>query len=185
VQTITKFRRPLTKKDSRAFLGTVGYYRRFVQDFGRWAKPLTFATSKKAPDRVGWLVEIKAAFKHLRESLCKCCLLHVPICSDSFILHTDASGLGLGAVLSVCREKELPVAFYSRQLRERETRYSATELECLAMLESIRHFEVYLVGRRFTFVTDHKALESLLSSRVLNRKLTRWALYLQEFDFTF
>ena len=77
----------------------------------------------------------------------------------------------------------MPVAFYSRQLKDRETRYSATEVECLAALEAIRYFEVYLVGRHFTLETDHKALEALITSKILNRRLSRWALYLQEFNF--
>ena len=73
---------------------------------------------------------------------------------------------------------------YSRQLRDAETRYSATELECLVVVEAVRHFEV-LHGRPFNVETDHRALESLLSSRVRNRKLTtRRALFLQEFPVT-
>ena len=74
------------------------------------------------------------------------------------------------------------MAFFSRQLKERERNYAATELECLAVKESIRHFEVYLHGREFVVQTDHKALESLLKSTQLNSKLARWALYLQQFS---
>lgn len=184
VKAIEEFQRPKTKRDIRAFLGTMGYYRRFVRNYAMISKSLTAATSKSSPDKVEWSGEMEVAFTSLRKCLSSCCLLHVPVCADSFMLHTDASGMGIGGVLSVCREEnELPVAFFSRQLRDRETRYSATELECLAVLESIRHFEVYLIGRQFALITDHKALESLFTSKVLNRKLTRWALYLQEFDF--
>ena len=111
--------------------------------------------------------------------------MYVPTKCDVFLLQTDASGVGIGGVFSVCREgKEVPLAFYSRQMKEQETRYSAMEIECLVVLESIRHFEVHLIGRHFTLQTDHKALESLLTYKVLNRRLTRWALYLQEFCFT-
>ena len=74
---------------------------------------------------------------------------------------------------------ELPIAFFSRQLRDRET---ATELECLAVLESVKHFEVYLHDQHFRVETDHRALEGLLRSRSLNAKLTRWALFLQQFN---
>ena len=81
---------------------------------------------------------------------------------------------GVSGVLNVVRDgAELPVGFYSCQLRDAETCYSATELQCLAVVESVRHFEVHLHGRRFNVETDHRALESLLSSRVLNRKPTR------------
>ena len=73
---------------------------------------------------------------------------------------------------------DMPVAFHSRQLRDREKNYSASELEGLAVIEAIRHFEIYLFGSEFTVVTDHKAITHLFSSTVLNAKLWRWALYL-------
>ena len=88
-------------------------------------------------------------------------------------------------MLSVFRDSvELPVAFYSRQLRGAETRYSASELEFLAVVDSVRHFQVYLHSRSFLVQTDHKALESLLSSTKLIGKQTRWALFLQQFKIT-
>ena len=121
--------------------------------------------------------------------LCNClsdvCVLHIPVSSDAFILQTDASLCGVSGVLSVIRDgMELQVRFWSRQLKDSETRYSASELECLAVVDAVHHFEVYLHGRTFKIETDHKALEALLSSKVLNRKLMRWALYLQEFSMT-
>ena len=134
---------------------------------------------------VEWSEEMLGSFSEFCCSLSDACMLHVPTKCNVFLLQTDASWVGIGGVLSVCREeKELPVAFYSRQMKERETRYSVTEIECLAVLESIRYFEVHLIGRHSMLQTDHKALESLMTSKVLNRKLTRWALYLQEFCFT-
>ena len=104
---------------------------------------------------------------------------------DSYILHTDASYTGIGGVLSVVREgQELPVAFFSRQLHPSEKNYSSSEIECLAVVDTVRHFEIHLVGKSFTLVTDHQALQYLASSRALNRRLTRWALFLQDFTFT-
>ena len=92
-------------------------------------------------------------------------------------------GKGISGVLSVCRDgEELPVAFYSRQLQERERSYAATELECLVVRDAVKHFKVYLHGRPFVVQTDHHALESLLKSTNLNPKLTRWALYLHQFN---
>ena len=96
----------------------------------------------------------------------------------------DASGVGIGAVLSVERDKEeLPVGFFSKKLSPSEQKYSATELECLAVVKAIDHFAVYLWGRPFTVVTDHRALQYLDSSRHLNSRLTRWALQLQQHSF--
>ena len=80
------------------------------------------------------------------------CVIHCLICvfSPSLCVRTDTSGKGLSGVLSVFRDGvELPVAFYSRQLRGAETCYSTSELECLAVVDSVRHFQVYLHGRSF------------------------------------
>ena len=86
--------------------------------------------------------------------------------------------------MNVIREgKELPVAFFSRQLQGAQHRYSATELECLALYKSILHFSHFLVGCRFQVVTDHQALVALLSSKVLNKRLIGWMLQLLDFDF--
>ena len=86
--------------------------------------------------------------------LCDCfsdvCVLHIPVFSDVFVLQTDASLHGVSGVLSVIRDgMELPVGFWSRQLKDSETRYSALELECLAVLDAVRYFEVYLHGQIF------------------------------------
>jgi hypothetical protein len=90
---------------------------------------------------------------------------------------------GISDVLSVCRGgAELPVAFFSRQLKDRERNYSVTELESLTVKAGVQHFEIYLHGKEFTVQTDHCALESLLSSRELNAKLTRWAMFVQQFS---
>ena len=114
-----------------------------------------------------------ADFKCLCDCVCDVCVLHVPLQSDSFVLQTDASMCGVSGVLNVIRDgAELPVGFYSRQLRDAETCYTATEFECLAVVEAVRHFEIHLYGRPFKVETDHGTVESLLSSRVLNRKLT-------------
>ena len=91
---------------------------------------------------------------------------------DVFELHTDASGQGIGSVLNVIRQNSvLPVAFHSRQLRGAERRYSATELEALAVCEAIKHFSHFPYGASFTVLTDHKPLTSLLISKNLNRRL--------------
>ena len=104
--------------------------------------------------------------------------------TDQFLLQTDASGVGLGAVLSVQREgEELPVAFYSRKLQPRERRYSAIELEGLAVVDSVRHFDAYLVTHPFVIEMDHKALEFLSTANHTNGRLARWAMRLEPFDF--
>ena len=111
-------------------------------------------------------------------------ILCVPSHTDTFILHTDASSLGVGEVLSIQQKgKEIPTAFFSRQLRGAERNYSTTEWEALAIVTAIHHFLPLLYGNRFTVVTDHKPLTSLMTSRTLNKRLHGWALKLAEFDF--
>ena len=96
-------------------------------------------------------------FCFLKNALCDIPSLTLPILSDQFILQTDVSGVGLGAVLSVQRDGEdLPVAFYSRKLQPRERRYSATELKGLAVVAAVHHFDAYLITHPFTIETDHK-----------------------------
>ena len=100
---MAKFKRPITRKDLRSFLGSVGYYRRFVPDFAKYSTVLTPATSIKAPNTIQWMPEKPDAFSKLRQSLCDFCVLTVPYSTDVFELHTDASGQGIGAVLNVVR----------------------------------------------------------------------------------
>jgi len=115
---MAQFRLPSTKKNIRAFLGSVGYYRRFIQGFTNQSALLTPTTSKLALGRVDWTKEMLAALHVLRKSLCDHCILTIPCLSDVYEMHTDASGIGIGAVLNVLRDsKEHPVAFFSRQLR--------------------------------------------------------------------
>ena len=158
VQAVREFQQPQSKKQVRQFLGLTGYYRRFVPKYAEHSYELTEATKKSAPDRVVWNNVMCDEFIYLKDVLCSLPSLTLPLTNDEFVLQTDASGVGLGAVLSVKRDgEELPVAFYSRKLQPRERRYCATELEGLAVVDSVRHFDAYLVTHPFVVETDHKA----------------------------
>ena len=175
---------PKTRKQLRSFLGAAGYYRQFVPAFANLSQLLTPGTSKSAPSVVEWTEEKLEAFKAIKVSLVKLCVLTIPNQGDVFCLHTDASGVGVGATLNVQREgKSRPVAFYSKQLQGAQHRYSATELEALAIFKSINYFSHFLFGSHFVVVTDHKALVALLRSRRLNKRLQGWMLQLEQYDF--
>ena len=182
---MANYLQPRTKKELRSFLGAASYYRQFVQGYAKLSSELSPMTAKSAPSVVCWTAEGLEAFTRLKVSLVDVCALTVPTQQEDFVLHTDASGKGIGATLNVLRDgKKLPVAYYSKQLQGAQHNYSATELEGLALFKSINYFSHYLYGTRFEVVTDHKALVSLLHSRVLNRRLHGWVLQLLEYDFT-
>ena len=185
VKAVADFQLPTTKKGVRQFLGLTGYYRRFIPNFAEHSFHLTEATRKTAPERVVFSDLLYDEFMHLKSVLCSLPTLTLPVPADSFILQTDASGVGLGAVLSVVREDvEHPVAFFSKKLLPRERRYSASELEGLAVVVAVQHFQPYLITHPFVIETDHKALVFLSTAHHQNGRLARWAMKLQPFSFT-
>ena len=126
------------------------------------------------------------SFETLRDALTSDTFLITPDPCKEFTLQTDASSRGVGAVLSQQNDDGIlrPVAFYSRKLLDRETKYTITELECLAIVNTIKHFDVYLLGTHFLIQTDHSALKYLESLKHGSPRLMRWALSLQPFSYT-
>ena len=137
-------------------------------------------------NKVQWNNDCQTAFSKLKEILCSEPILQSPDFGSEFIVQTDASEKGIGAVLSQRDDtgSEHPVAFYSRKLLPRETRYSTVEKECLAITAATHAFRVYLLGRKFMIQTDHRALEWLNRLKDNNARLTRWSLALQPYQFT-
>ena len=141
---------------------------------------LSPATGKSAPNVVDWMEDRGKAFHAICQSVCHACALEIPLPQDQYSLVTDASGFGLGAVLQVKRKDGwAPAAFYSRQTRGPERRYSTSELEALAVVEAVKHFSPYLYGQKFVVFMDHKPLCSLLTSDHLNGRLKRFSTKLQ------
>ena len=151
VKALEDFPIPKTKKQVRAFLGLTGYYRKFIKNYAERATALTDLTRKNAPNNVLWTTACNSAFSELKKALCLSAVLRSPDFRRRFILQTDASDRGIGAVLSQCDDDgtEHPVAFYSRKLLPREERYSTVEKECLAIKLATHAFRVYLLGRPF------------------------------------
>ena len=185
VQAVRDFVMPTTKKGIRQFLGLAGYYRRFISHFADHTYLLTEATKKTSPERVLLSPELYDEFVYIKDALCVVPSLTLPVSTDEFLLQTDASGVGLGAVLSVTRDgAELPVAFFSKKLLPRERAYSASELEGLAVVSAVIHFTPYLITHPFVIETDHHALTFLTSAQHQNARIARWALKLQPFTFS-
>ena len=163
IDAVSKFPQPISKKDVRAFLGLTGYYRKFIPNYSALALPLTDLTKKNAANTVDWTSACEAAFQELKRRLTCLPVLQSPDLSKQFVLQTDASERGIGAVLSQRSSdgEEHPVAYYSRKLLPREERYSTIEKECLAIKLGVYAFRVYLLGRPFVVQTDHRSLEWL------------------------
>ena len=186
VEAITRFTTPQTKREVRTFLGLAGYYRKFIPDFATIAAPLTDLTRKNAPNLVSWSPASEGAFTELKSRMCSSSILQSPDFTKPFVVHTDASERGVGAVLSQLDDdgNDYPVSYYSRKLLPREERYATVEKECLAIRLAVHAFRVYLLGRPFTIQTDYRALEWLDRLKDNNSRLTRWSLSLQPFQFT-
>lgn len=186
VLAVKQYPRPVTKKDVRAFLGLVGYYRQFVPHFAIIAAPLTDLTSKRCPQQVKWDANAEAAFQKLKDIITEMPVLRVADPSKPYVLQTDASERGLGAVLSQTDHegKEHPIAYASRKLLPRESNYSTIEKECLAVVWALKFFRIYLYGQAFVIQTDHQPLAWLQRMKDSNSRLTRWALAVQPYCLT-
>ena len=136
-------------------------------------------TKKHAPFE--WTSSCEEAFNRLKTLFTQSAS---PRFSCDFCLETDASGLGLGAVLSQEQADGTtrPIAYASRTLQLHERNYSTTEMEALGVVWAVRHFRHYLYGHRCHVHTDHEALKSLLNSPHPSGKLARWGLAIQELD---
>lgn len=184
LKSIAEYPVPKNVSELRAFLGIAGYYRRFVQSFATVASPLTALLKKQTIYR--WTPDAQESFEGLKARLISHPILRCPDYQLPFILYTDASNTGLGAILSQqdpVDKAEYVVCYASRTMNPAERNYSTTERECLGIVWAIANFRPYLYGRSFTVVTDHHALKWLMSIKDPSGRLARWSLRLQEYQF--
>ena len=184
VEAILNFPVPVDLKSLKSFLGLASYYRRFVPQFSKVAHPLYVLTKKDTP--FVWGIEHQAAVETLKSLLTESAVLAFPNFEENFTLETDASKMGLGAVLSQEQSSGLqrPIAFASRSLQPHEQNYGVTEMEALGVVWAVKHFRPYIYGLHCTVITDHQALKSLLNTPQPSGKLARWGMAIQELDLT-
>jgi len=182
INAVFKFPIPRNQKNIKQFLGLVGYYRRFIPQFSKIARPLTDLLKK---DRTFiWENHQIEAFEKLKSALCTEPVLQYPDFSQPFNLTTDASGHAIGGILSQGKiGKDLPIAYVSRVLNKAEQNYSTIEKECLAIIYCTKHFRPYLYGRKFIITTDHKPLVWLHSIKDPSSRLWKWRTKLAEYDY--
>ena len=180
IRAVEQWSAPTDVHQVRSFLGLCSYYRRFVEGFATIAKPLHKLTEKKTPFK--WTDECKASFMKLKQALCSSPVLCYPTIRQNFVLDTDASGVGIGSVLSQVEDgKERVVAYYSRALNKAERNYCITRKELLAV-EAVKHFHHYIYGVETVVRTDHGALTWLMSFKNIEGQMARWLETLGAYD---
>ena len=136
------------------------------------------------PNKIEWEESQDLSFQTLKSKLSNAPILHLPDLNKQFILRTDASDTGVGAVLLQEHDGEVfPVAFASKKLTKGQRSYSVMERECLAVIWAVQKFEPYLYGREFILETDHQPLRCIQKSKVVNHRIMRWALALQPYRY--
>lgn len=183
VEAIQSFPIPKTPKQMRRFLGMCGWYRRFIPDFATYASALT-DTLKKSKS---FLITDEAvlSFNKLKEAMLSAPVLISPDYSKPFSIHCDASTVGIGSVLTQTDDEghDRPIFYFSKKLNKHQRNYTVTELECLAVVESIKKFRPYIELQSFKVITDHHSLKWLMTQKELDGRLARWSLKLQAYNF--
>ncbi len=165
-------------------MGLVGYYHDYIPHFTSIAVPLTDLLKEGQPTKVDCGEAQQKAFNSLKHSLTGSPILHVSDFSKVFVLQTDTSNNGAGAVLSQEFDGEpSPVACTSKKLLTCMKTYSVIEREGNSIVCGVRKFQTYLYGREFVLQTDHQPLTFINSSTVSNSRVMHWALFLQNYRF--
>ena len=188
IETIKNYPQPGTLFHLRSFLGLASYYRCFIKDYAKMAKPLTdelkgengkVSASQSKKIKIQLNENQISAFKKIRQILIsEDVMLKYPDFKKTFDLTTDASSLGLGAVLS---QDGRPIQFISRTLKGPELNFATNERELLAIVWALRVFRHYLYGvKSLNIYTDHQPLTFAVSDRNPNAKIKRWKAFIDE-----
>ena len=184
VQALLCAEPPTSKRGMRSLLGTLNWYRMYVPHFASISSPLSDATKNGRPNKVVWTQQMLKAFDCIKHCLTSEPILKLPDFAKTFFVQTDASIQGIaGALLQLHDDKRFPVVYVSRKLNEAE-KNAIVEIECLAILYCLTKRKHYLMGKQFVLGADASALLYLNKAKhSTNRRLTRWSLELQEFEF--
>ncbi|CAB0031905.1 unnamed protein product [Trichogramma brassicae] len=184
IEAISNWPRPTNVKKIRQYLGTTGYYRRFIKDYAKIASPLSNLTMKNKPFE--WTEECETSFLTLKQHLCNAPILQFPDINQRFTLTTDASDYAIGAVSSQNVDgNDLPVSYLSLSLNKHEINYTTTDKECLATLYAMSIYRPYLLGHKFTLQSDHEPLNWMHSCKDPGQRLMRWMFKFSDYDYDF
>ena len=182
IEAIIHMPAPTDVPSLRSVLGLFNYYRKFVNRYSEVARPLHDLLLKDT--KWHWDTPQEEAYAQLKQALSTAPCLRHPVLDRKFILHTDFSQRGIGAILAQndpITGDEYVVQYASRSLNKAESNYSSYEGECLAAVWGILHFRTYLYGTEFDIFTDHQPLRWLMENNNLKGKHARWAMKIQEF----
>ncbi|WVZ97543.1 hypothetical protein U9M48_043069 [Paspalum notatum var. saurae] len=177
VDYVLNWKQPETVTEIRSFLGLAGYYRRFIKDFSKTAKPMTSLTKKNA--KYSWSSNCEEAFQSLKRSLTTAPVLAQPDVTKPFDMYCDAFGNGLGCVLM---KEGRVVAYASCQLRKYEANYPTHDLELAAVVHALKIWRHYLLGNTCNIYTDHKSFKYIFTQPELNMRQRRWLELIKDYD---
>jgi hypothetical protein len=181
VDLISNLPPPCIMKEIRSFLGHAGFYRRFIKDFSKIARPLCRLLAKETPFEFD--EECLKAFGALKEILTSTPVIRPPSWGEPFEIMCDMLDYAVGAILGQCIEKLSHVIYYaSKTLNDAQLNYSTTEKELLAVVFALDKFRSYLLGSKIIIYSDHATLKYLFFKKDAKSFLIRWILLLQEFD---
>ena len=177
MDTIAKLPPPSSVRAIRGFLGHAGFYRRFIKDFSRIARPLTRLLEKDMP--YDFTSECLQAFNTLKEKLTQAPIRVAPDWDLPVKLMCDASDFAVGAVLGQRRDRHFqPIYYASKTLTGAQVNYTTTKKELIAVIFAFDKFRSYLILSKVIVYIDHSTLRYLLSKTDAKPRLIRWILLL-------
>ena len=178
ISAVSRWPTPTNVKQLRGFLGLTGYYRRFIKHYGLISKPLTHLLKKGVPFQ--WTSQVQQAFQLLKSALLSAPVLAIPDFSKPFVVETDASDLGIGAVLM---QEGHPISYLSQPLCARNTALSTYEKECMVVLLAVDKWRPYLMSQEFIIRTDHRSLLFLTDQKATTKLQQKALLKLIDLQF--
>ncbi|GJW26000.1 putative nucleotidyltransferase, ribonuclease H [Tanacetum coccineum] len=178
IEAVKNWKPPMTPTEIRSFLSLAGYYRRFITNFSKIAKPLTLLTQKNKKFELDDEQEI--AFLTLKDMLCDALILALPEGADDFVVYCDASNQGFGCVLM---QRNKVITYVSRQLKIHEKNYTTHDLELGAVVFALKMWRHYLYGTKSVIYTGHKSLHHIFDKKELNMHQRRWIELFSDYNY--
>ncbi|XP_062145847.1 uncharacterized protein LOC133853838 [Alnus glutinosa] len=168
IDAVLEWPQPKTLHDVRSFHGLASFYRRFIRNFSTLIAPITECLKGR---EFQWSEEAEISFQLVKQKMTEAPVLALPDFEKVFELNCDASGVGIGGVLS---QEGRPIAFFSEKLSGSKKNYSTYDLEFYAIVQSLKHWRHYLVHKEFILITDHEALKYINGQHKLSRRHAKW-----------